>query len=121
MPSSFASHLARLCRAPLWALLLVCALLIAQQQGFEHRIAHAGWHGGDATALEAIDHDATHAPAATHHCAAYDAATLGHGPPSFGALPANALAQQRALPAPDVRPAASRCAAGFHARAPPRA
>ena len=109
-------------RTPLWAMLvLLAALLLAQQQGIAHRIAHAGTAGGAPVAAWPADEHGSHAPAQAHDCAAYDAATLGYGPSNFVVLPVVVLAGQRATPTPFVRPAATGCAAGFHSRAPPRA
>ena len=107
-------------RTPWWALLLlIVALLLAQQEGNLHRIAHAGWSGG--VPVTDVAADDAHTPLAPHDCAAYDAATLGHGPPILLDLPVLERTFHRALPAPVTRAAASGCAAGFHSRAPPRA
>jgi hypothetical protein len=71
--------------AVLLAVVLGLALGVAQMVGHAHRIAHGQKHRDcETTQAHAV---ALFAPAdAEHNCAAFDAATLGDGPPAAAAL-----------------------------------
>jgi hypothetical protein len=108
--------------AALLAVVLGLALGVAQMAGHAHRIAHA--HG-----QEHHDCETEHAHALAlfapsdveHSCAAFDAATLGDGPPATAAL------EQARVPvgAPAVlaspAPSCIDCWPDYLSRAPPRA
>lgn len=103
-------------------------MLCAQSAGHTHRIEHP--HDIEdrvALALDRIDHahgpdaDSGHDTAEQHDCAAYDAATLGDGPPlSMAATAVAQVASERARLAQHVWLARAP-ALGYAARAPPRA
>lgn len=103
------------------------AMLCAQAVGYAHRIEHP--HDIEdrvALALDRIEHahgegaDSGHGTVQPHDCAAYDAATLGDGPPLSTAATAVAqVASERARLAQHVWLARAP-ALGYASRAPPR-
>lgn len=101
--------------------LLAVALVGAQGAGFEHRIAHApgsDQHRAHGYAL-LHDNDSDHAP--VHDCSAYDAATLGNGPPIARSEPSAALPPQPTPTAIVNAVADNSPHLPFQSRAPPRA
>lgn len=129
------AHLQRICRrylrrgSLLLALWLTVCLVGTQIAGLGHRIEHptgdgrpllVGAHQHEHGLDDAHAHDAVDLHAA-HHCAAYDAATLGNGPPVW-------LASTQQPPPPtsgiavEPEPRAGRAShLAFRPRAPPRA
>ncbi len=102
-------------------------MLVAQLAGLQHRIEHAGGAPVE-QALVALDdhsesgsaHDHGDPERSAHDCAAYDAATLGGGPPLGGdvcrmTLRLADVAQVAHLAQPGSAPQL-----GFQSRAPPR-
>jgi hypothetical protein len=108
--------------AVLLAVVFGLALGVAQMAGHAHRIAHA--HGQEHHDCE-TEHDhafALFAPAdAEHNCAAFDAATLGDGPPAAVALDRGRMPV--GTPAVPASPAlfCVGCWPDYLSRAPPRA
>ncbi len=115
-------------RLPISALLAI-ALVCAQLAGLHHRIEHPGsnsfgWPVVIADASADTQDEARNADApkrGVHHCALYDAATLGDS--IGGAVVTFAAPCPELLTAPDFSSAAPHgtAALGFHSRAPPRA
>lgn len=114
--------------------LIAIALVGAQIAGLVHRIEHApGWdasrtqrhawvqyeRGVDIRVYYAQQPDDGRTP--RHDCAAYDAGTLGNGPPVAHFEPVAALPPQPILTAGASTVADNSPHLPFHSRAPPRA
>lgn len=117
--------------------LLAAALVGAQIAGVEHRIAHAPGSDQHRAHWQALLHDRNdeehsredHAhhvhdggdEAPAHDCAAYDAATLGDGPPIASSKPAATPPPQSARSTGGNAVVDNCPHLPFHSRAPPRA
>ena len=120
MSSAGRSHTLSLRRLSFVALLAL-ALVGAQIAGVAHRIEHAptpSEHDGHAHGPSA---DQDHGGSPSHDCAAYDAATLGDGPPlqiatQTSTRPAHVAIATIVSAVADTSPHLP-----FHPRAPPRA
>lgn len=100
--------------------LLTVALVGAQVAGLTHRVVHAGLQG-QTTVWQTLSPQDKDGNGFAHDCAAYDAATLGNGPPLLQAA-------WSAAPLPPLVHATFHVAVAdsspnlpFHPRAPPRA
>ncbi len=119
---------------------LALSMLAAQLAGFGHRIAHP--HGLAGGIAQVAPSNRGHAPQHLHHlghvhhehdaaaggdvdgahdCAAYDAATLGDGPPKPAVITAAAPPPSAALGPLGLTQPGSAPQLGFRSRAPPRA
>jgi hypothetical protein len=130
------------------ALLLATALVVSQFAGLLHRVEHPDVVNGNGAPFSWVtvalddahavivdgspdrdtasvldqpgsDHDSNDGLA--HHCAAYDAATLGNGPPLGTAVAATFQGAQHAPCSRLTGLTEHAVAAGYFSRAPPRA
>jgi hypothetical protein len=113
----------------LMAFALAATMLVAQLAGLQHRIEHAGGAPLDHAPVFAVhDHgegapvdDHTDAGRSTHDCGAYDAATLGDGPPLGSDACRTTLRLPEAARIAHLAQPGSAPQLGFQSRAPPRA
>lgn len=116
------ADLRRLTRRAAVLVVLALALSVAQMAGHAHRIAHAHGQEHHDCASEHAHFFALFAPAdVEHNCAAFDAATLGDGPPVAVALKQGREPVVAPVVGASPAPSCIDCWPDYLSRAPPRA